>query len=125
MPSGSDVMLARMAHRKASSSIDPNDTILAAIVERIVGRFHPEQIILFGSRARGTAHRESDVDLLVVMPFAGSRLKVAVEIRKALRGLGVAKDIVVMTPEEFAARKEIPGTLAYPAFHEGRILHAA
>jgi len=118
-------MLARMTRRDASPSTDPEDTILAAIVERIVARFHPAQIILFGSRARGTAHRESDIDLLVVMPFSGSRLKVAVEIRKVLRGLGVAKDIVVMTPEEFAARKEIPGTLAYPAFHEGRILHAA
>jgi len=95
------------------------------MVERIVAAFHPEQIILFGSRARGTGHRDSDIDLLVVMPVAGSRLRLAVEIRKVLRGLGVAKDIVVMTPEEFTVRKEIPGTLAYPAAHEGKVLHAA
>ena len=98
---------------------------MAAIVERIVERFHPERIILFGSRARGTARLDSDVDLLVVMPFTGSRLRLAVEIRKTLRGLGVAKDIVIMTPEEFAVRKEIPGTIAYPAAREGQVLHAA
>jgi len=103
----------------------PADRTLAAIVERIVERFHPERIILFGSRARGTARADSDVDLLVVMPFTGSRLKLVVEIRKTLRGLGIAKDIVIMTPEEFAVRKEIPGTVAYPAAREGRALHAA
>lgn len=103
----------------------PSDRTLAAIVERIVERFHPERIILFGSRARGTARPDSDVDLLVVMPFTGSRLRLAVEIRKTLRGLGVAKDIVIMTPEEFAVRKEIPGTIAYPAAREGQVLHAA
>jgi predicted nucleotidyltransferase len=103
----------------------PSDRTLAAIVERIVEHFHPKRIILFGSRARGTAHPDSDVDLLVVMPFTGSRLKLAVEIRKTLRGLGVAKDIVVMKPEEFTVRKEIPGTIAYPAAHEGKVLHAA
>ena len=103
----------------------PSDRTLAAIVERIVERFHPERIILFGSRARGTARPDSDVDLLVVMPFTGSRLRLAVEIRKTLRGLGVAKDIVIMTPEKFAVRKEIPGTIAYPAAREGQVLHAA
>lgn len=104
--------------------MSPSDRILATIVERVVDRFHPQKIILFGSRARGTAGPESDVDLLVVIPFTGSRLKLAVEIRKTLRGLGIAKDIVVMTPEEFAVRKEIPGTVAYPAAREGRVLHA-
>jgi predicted nucleotidyltransferase len=103
----------------------PSDRTLATIVERIVDRFHPERIILFGSRATGTGRADSDVDLLVVMPFTGSRLKLAVEIRKTLRGLGIAKDIVIMTPEEFAVRKEIPGTVAYPAAREGRVLHAA
>jgi len=118
-------MLARMTRRDDLPSTHVRDPTLAIIVERIVARFQPEQVILFGSQARGTAHQESDVDLLVVMPFTGSRLKLAVEIRKVLRGLGVAKDIVVMTPEEFAAEKQVPGTLAYPAFHEGRVLHAA
>jgi predicted nucleotidyltransferase len=114
-----------MNEKESMPSVLLSGAILDAIVGRLVEAFHPERVILFGSRARGTAHRDSDVDLLVVMPFTGSRLRVAVEIRKVLRGLGIAKDIMVMTPEEFAVRKEIPGTLAYPASREGKVLHAA
>jgi len=38
------------------------------MVERIVEQFHPLRITLFGSRARGDAGPDSDVDLLVVLP---------------------------------------------------------
>ena len=44
---------------------------LAAFTQRLVEHFAPEQIILFGSQARGEARWDSDADLLVVMPFAG------------------------------------------------------
>ena len=43
------------------------------MVERLVDRFDPDQIILFGSQARGTAGPGSDVDLLVIMPVSGSK----------------------------------------------------
>jgi predicted nucleotidyltransferase len=98
---------------------------IGRMVQRIVDRFQPVRIVLFGSHARGDAGPDSDVDLLIVMPLLGSRLRTAVEIRKTLAGCGLAKDVVVMTPEEFARRKEIPGTLAYPAAREGVVLHAA
>lgn len=94
------------------------------MVKRIVERFNPEQVILFGSHARGTAGPDSDVDLLVVMPFAGSRREKAVEIGVALHGIGVPKDIVVTTPEDFEWRKEIPGTIERPAALEGKVLYA-
>jgi predicted nucleotidyltransferase len=99
--------------------------IIDAMAQRIVERFAPARIILFGSHARGGASPDSDVDLLVVMPLCGTRLSTAVDIRKALRGFGVAKDIVVLTPEEFERKKDIPGTVAFPAAHEGIVLHAA
>lgn len=94
------------------------------MVKRIVERFNPEQVILFGSHARGTAGPDSDVDLLVVMPFAGSRREKAAEIGVALHGIGVPKDIVVTTPEDFEWRKEIPGTIERPAALEGKVLYA-
>ncbi|MBH0185097.1 MAG: nucleotidyltransferase domain-containing protein [Nitrospira sp.] len=50
------------------------------MVRRIVERFHPERVILFGSHARGTAGPQSDVDLLVVMQAQGSKRRCAVEI---------------------------------------------
>lgn len=41
------------------------------MVKRIVKKFHPEQIILFGSQVRGEAGPDSDIDLLIVMPVEG------------------------------------------------------
>nr|VFJ67893.1 MAG: Nucleotidyltransferase domain-containing protein [Candidatus Kentron sp. FM]VFJ68416.1 MAG: Nucleotidyltransferase domain-containing protein [Candidatus Kentron sp. FM]VFK16850.1 MAG: Nucleotidyltransferase domain-containing protein [Candidatus Kentron sp. FM] len=94
------------------------------MVHRIVDGFHPDRIILFGSHARGDAIPESDVDLLVVMPVAGSRRRLAVEIGVALADVPIPKDVVVTTPEDFAWRKDVTGTVEYPAAHEGRVLYA-
>ena len=55
------------------------------MVQRIVKKFHPERIILFGSHARGQAGPDSDVDLLVVMPMDGCKRDKRLEIRRALR----------------------------------------
>jgi predicted nucleotidyltransferase len=94
------------------------------MVDVIVRRFQPERIILFGSHARGAAGHDSDVDLLVVMPLSDSKSDVALEIRAALRRFRVPKDIVVSAPEEFAWRKDVVGTIEYPAVREGKTLYA-
>ena len=94
------------------------------MLRRIVSRFRPERIILFGSHARGDAGPNSDVDLLIVMPVSGSKREKQIEIRLALRRFRIAKDIVVTTPEDFLWRKEIPGTIERPAALEGKVLYA-
>ena len=93
------------------------------MVRRIVERFHPEQVILFGSHARGQAGPDSDVDLLVVMPVSGSKRKMAVEIDLTLAGSGLPKDIIVVTPEEVARLRDIVGTIVYPAVREGKVMY--
>ena len=93
------------------------------MVARIVDRFDPERIILFGSHARGDARPDSDVDLLVVMPVEGSRREKAIEIGVALDDIHVPKDIIVVTPQSFERRKDIVGTVEWPAAHEGKLLH--
>ncbi len=94
------------------------------MVRRIVERFNPDRVILFGSHGRGTAGPDSDVDLLVVMPVSGSKRDKQLEIRLALHDFHLAKDIVVTTPEDFAWRKDVPGTVERPAALEGRVLYA-
>jgi predicted nucleotidyltransferase len=94
------------------------------MVRRIVGRFSPDKIILFGSHARGNAGPDSDVDLLIVMSVAGSKRQKAVKIGAALHDIPVAKDVIVVTPEEFEWRKDILGTIEWPASREGKVLYA-
>jgi len=93
------------------------------MVRRIVSRFHPERVILFGSHARGDAGPDSDVDLLVVMPVEGSKREKAVEIGVALHDIRLPKDIVVTTPEAFESRKDIVGTIERPAATQGKVLY--
>ncbi len=97
--------------------------ILDEVTRRLVDGFHPERIILFGSQARGTADDRSDADFLVITKLTASRRVLMLEMDRALRGLGLARDIVVLTPEEFELDREIPGTIARPASKEGKVLY--
>lgn len=94
------------------------------MVGRIVQQFRPQQVILFGSYAVGKAGPDSDVDLLVVMPISGSKRQKRLELRMALHDVGVSKDIIVVTPDEFDRRKNIVGTIEYPAARQGKVLYA-
>jgi predicted nucleotidyltransferase len=94
------------------------------MVRRIVKKFDPHQVILSGSHARGDAGPDSDVDLLVVMDVEGSRLEKCVEIRLALHEFLVPMDVLVTTPEDFAWRKDVVGTIEWPASREGKVLYA-
>jgi len=94
------------------------------MVRRLVERFGPDQIILFGSHARGTAGPDSDVDLLVIMPFTGSKRAKQIEMRVALHDIRVPKDIILATPEEVTRRKGVVGTIIRPAIREGKVLYA-
>lgn len=96
---------------------------LERMVESIVRRFAPERIILFGSHATGRAGADSDLDLLVVMTPSRSKAQQELDILKALRRYPMPKDVIVTTPEDFAWRKKIPGTIERPADREGRVLY--
>jgi predicted nucleotidyltransferase len=97
---------------------------IARMVARIVKKFHPHQIILFGSHARGEAGPDSDVDLLVVMEFEGNVRDKELEIRGVLHDILVPKDIIVTRPDDFAWRKEVVGTIEWPAAREGKVVYA-
>ena len=96
---------------------------ISTMVERIVEGFDPFRILLFGSQARGDADKHSDVDLLVVMPDGTDKRRAAIEMRRVVRDLLVAKDIVVTTPDEIARRGNLVGTVLRPALREGKALY--
>ena len=99
------------------------ESTLSEAVRRLVEAFHPVRIILFGSQARGTADARSDVDLLILCSVNGRRRELMVAMDRTLRGLGIARDIIILTPEEFERDRHIPGTIARPADLEGRVLY--
>ncbi len=100
-----------------------DDEVLVMVKKRLVDAFAPDKIILFGSQVRGTADEHSDVDILVVCPITGSRRALMVAMDRALRGLGLARDIMVLTPQEFERDRHIPGTIARPAWQQGKVLY--
>ncbi|MGH7231288.1 MAG: nucleotidyltransferase domain-containing protein [Nitrospiraceae bacterium] len=93
------------------------------IVHRIVSRFNPEKIILFGSHARGNAGPDSDVDLLIVMDVIGSKRQTATAIDMALLGIDLPVDVIVLKPEEVERNRHMMGTIVYPALREGKVLY--
>jgi predicted nucleotidyltransferase len=73
------------------------------VVAQMVERFHPQQVILFGSHASGIPTPDSDVDLLVVMETPLRNVEQAVEIRKAV-AFPFPVDVLVRTPQHIAER---------------------
>jgi predicted nucleotidyltransferase len=102
------------------------DPLLREIVDRLVAALRPSQIVLFGSRARGDAHAESDYDLLVLVDVpSGSRYRRSREAYRALKGIPAAVDVVVWDRTEFERRRHLPASFAATVLREGKILHAA
>lgn len=98
-------------------------TPVEEIARRRVERFSPEKIMLFGSRARGEARDDSDVDLLVLFSKVEDPRRRAVELYSAPAGCGLSKDIVVSTTERFELCKYVVNTVYWPAAREGRVLY--
>ncbi len=98
--------------------------LLETIVQRLVECLKPEQIILFGSYAYGKPNKDSDVDLLVIVSESVEpRYRRAREAYRALRDIGIAKDVIVMTRQEVNGKVGVPSSFVYEAMHEGIILY--
>ena len=101
-------------------------TLLDDILDRLVRELEPDQIYLFGSRARGDAHPDSDFDFLIVVtesPLPGyARDRLAL---RALRGIRVPVDAIVLTREEFDNKRQVVTSLPATVEREGKLLYAA
>lgn len=97
---------------------------IRAFARRLATDFKPRRIILFGSYAHGNPRRDSDVDLLVEMPYRGHPVRRAIEILRRLDprfGL----DLIVCSPQEVRRRLAQHDWFLMDAIEKGRLLYEA
>lgn len=98
---------------------------VAEIVERLISRFHPRRIYLFGSRARGNARPDSDYDFLVEIDEAPMGVTFTRQRMTWLEDLPDTEvQVHVRAPGELELRKDDPGTIDWDVIREGRLLFA-
>ena len=115
----------RRAARMADLRLSPDAARWLPIMKRrIVRRFHPQRIVMFGSQARGEATSDSDLDLLVVVPDEADTRDLVPSIRAALADVAVSKDVFVATPAQIARYGDVIGTLLESALGEGVTIYA-
>lgn len=97
---------------------------IEAFCHNLAREFQPEKVILFGSYAWGTPTADSDVDLLVILPFEGKSVFKSVEMRLKLRPR-FPLDLVVRTPEKVRERLEMGDDFMKELLEKGKILYEA
>ena len=91
---------------------------------RIAAEFQPQRIFLFGSYAWGQPTPDSDVDLLIVMPFDGKSVAKSVEMRLKVRP-PFPVDLLVRTPDKVRERLSLGDPFIRSILEEGKVLYEA
>jgi predicted nucleotidyltransferase len=99
-----------------------DDKLIEEAGRRLAAAAPEAAVILFGSRARGDSHPDSDLDLLVIEPDFGARGEEYGRLRRELRGLGVAIDLILYRKREADKWAAVPGTFLHGVLAEGRVL---
>lgn len=103
------------------------EALLRAVTDTIVRAAGPCRIVMFGSRARGTAGPESDIDLLVIedLPFGPdrSRIEEAARLLRLLARFLVPIDLIIYSSDEVTRWRDSTNHVVARALREGRVLH--
>lgn len=104
-----------------------DEGFLQRMAQAIVEEVDPEQIILFGSRARGDSRQDSDVDLIVIEaePFGKGRSARSerIRIRDAVKDFNVSKDILVFSLDDVEYWRDSLNNVLARALREGKVLY--
>jgi predicted nucleotidyltransferase len=95
---------------------------ITALCARIAREFKPERIILFGSHAYGHPRGDSDVDLLVILPFEGRPFRKSLEILDRISP-PFALDLLARRPDDTARRYADGDPLIREALDRGKVLY--
>jgi predicted nucleotidyltransferase len=97
--------------------------LVQEIKNRIISGVHPDKIILFGSYAYGTPTKDSDLDLLVIMPSDEPMHSRVTRIRKLVRDIHIPKDIIVYTPQEVEKWKDASVAFITSIIRKGKVIY--
>ncbi len=95
---------------------------ISRLCEQIAQEFQPDRIILFGSYACGKPRPDSDVDLLVVLPFEGRAFRKSLEILDRVAP-EFAVDLLARRPEDTQRRYTEGDPLIREALDHGKVLY--
>ena len=93
------------------------------IGRKIGQEFRPQEVILFGSYARGDQTADSDIDLLVIFAHGVDKAAEAIRIRRAIGRINTGVDVVVSSAQEVAEWEDVQGSIFYYARREGRPIY--
>ncbi len=97
---------------------------IQAFSQQIAEKFHPERIILFGSYAYGQPTEDSDVDLLVILPFEEMPVQKAIAIRRQVRS-PFPLDLIARTAEQIQQRLDMGDFFIQDIMEKGHVLYEA
>jgi predicted nucleotidyltransferase len=100
------------------------DELIANATKIIVERAKPKRIILFGSRARGEAHKDSDLDLLVIIPDGASSNEIRRATDRALASPDASFDLLVYTESEYVKKLSEGWILFDEISRDGKVVYA-
>jgi predicted nucleotidyltransferase len=95
---------------------------IESLSKRIAREFRPVRIILFGSYAYGEPTDDSDVDILVILPFTGKPVYKAIEIRAKVDP-HIPVDLIVRTPQQVKERVAMNDWFMRDIVEKGRTLY--
>lgn len=105
--------------------MDDKSELLDTIVARLTTVAQPARVIIFGSAVTDTATADSDIDLLILLDEVDDARVEAVRLRRALRGVAMPFDVIVMRTDRFEETKDVVGGIAYPANKYGKVIYEA
>lgn len=118
---------AERANPRRHSAGPVTDELIAEMVETLVDEADPEQIILFGSRGRGDARDDSDVDLIVIQagPFGAGRdrVKEMARLYRAVADFTVPTDILVYSKADVEYWRDSLNHVLARALRDGKVVY--
>lgn len=100
------------------------DQLPKGLLDRIVTHLNPQKVILFGSRARGNVHADSDWDFLVIMDDDAPAERLGWKsMYEARRGIHAPIDIIPCRDQTFRKRIGVVGSLPWIASTHGVVVY--